>query len=115
GHSLRSSFFFQAEDGIRDFHVTGVQTCALPILQTASEFLANRRLVDFVLTANGVDPETVTNDFMKQVFASDLSDPESFVNLQDEIGRASCRERVEDAAVGGAVQEHEDGEREGAS
>src|SRR5690606_40940341 len=25
------SFFFQAEDGIRDFHVTGVQTCALPI------------------------------------------------------------------------------------
>src|SRR5690606_41092217 len=25
-------FFFQAEDGIRDFHVTGVQTCALPIL-----------------------------------------------------------------------------------
>src|SRR5690606_39425220 len=27
-----NSFFFQAEDGIRDFHVTGVQTCALPIL-----------------------------------------------------------------------------------
>src|SRR5690606_40952085 len=25
-------FYFQAEDGIRDFHVTGVQTCALPIL-----------------------------------------------------------------------------------
>src|SRR5690606_40679997 len=24
-------FFFQAEAGIRDFHVTGVQTCALPI------------------------------------------------------------------------------------
>src|SRR5690606_40509703 len=24
---------FQAEDGIRDFHVTGVQTCALPILR----------------------------------------------------------------------------------
>src|SRR5690606_39592808 len=24
-------FFYQAEDGIRDFHVTGVQTCALPI------------------------------------------------------------------------------------
>src|SRR5690606_39727448 len=29
--SLRKVFFFQAEDGIRDFHVTGVQTCALPI------------------------------------------------------------------------------------
>src|SRR5207253_4543200 len=27
----RDVFFFQAEDGIRDGHVTGVQTCALPI------------------------------------------------------------------------------------
>ena len=26
-------FFFQAEDGIRDIGVTGVQTCALPILR----------------------------------------------------------------------------------
>src|SRR5207253_3715041 len=33
-------FFFQAEDGIRDGHVTGVQTCALPIYRTfASRFL----------------------------------------------------------------------------
>src|SRR5207253_8060862 len=29
-------FFFQAEDGIRDGHVTGVQTCALPIWIHAS-------------------------------------------------------------------------------
>src|SRR5690606_40688832 len=29
--ALPCFFFFQAEDGIRDFHVTGVQTCALPI------------------------------------------------------------------------------------
>src|SRR5690606_39285785 len=28
---VRCCFFFQAEDGIRDFHVTGVQTCALPL------------------------------------------------------------------------------------
>src|SRR5256885_4781095 len=28
---LRVYFFFQAEDGIRDYKVTGVQTCALPI------------------------------------------------------------------------------------
>src|SRR5690606_39414302 len=28
-------FSFQAEDGIRDFHVTGVQTCALPIYPSA--------------------------------------------------------------------------------
>src|SRR5690625_5384760 len=30
-------FFFQAEDGIRDGHVTGVQTCALPISVTEVE------------------------------------------------------------------------------
>src|SRR5436190_4302433 len=32
----RLSFFFQAEDGIRDHCVTGVQTCALPISKDAS-------------------------------------------------------------------------------
>src|SRR5439155_2071058 len=30
-HTTFFFFFFQAEDGIRDGHVTGVQTCALPI------------------------------------------------------------------------------------
>src|SRR5205085_9454375 len=30
-------FFFQAEDGIRDLTVTGVQTCALPILMHARQ------------------------------------------------------------------------------
>src|SRR5690606_40554835 len=30
-------YFFHAEDGIRDFHVTGVQTCALPIYEGKSE------------------------------------------------------------------------------
>src|SRR6266511_4493299 len=45
-------FFFQAEDGIRGFHVTGVQTCALPISptrcsrlryrETAMSFLSSR-------------------------------------------------------------------------
>src|SRR5690606_40016438 len=41
-------FFFQAEDGIRDFHVTGVQTCALPIsLLTADVGVtATTQLVD---------------------------------------------------------------------
>src|SRR5688500_20067295 len=29
-------FFFQAEDGIRDYKVTGVQTCALPIFDNAA-------------------------------------------------------------------------------
>src|SRR2546430_12264316 len=32
GRLLYGFFFFQAEDGIRDLTVTGVQTCALPIL-----------------------------------------------------------------------------------
>src|SRR5690606_40470773 len=32
-------FFFQAEDGIRDFHVTGVQTCALPIFGLLDAYL----------------------------------------------------------------------------
>src|SRR5439155_8703216 len=31
-------FFFQAEDGIRDGHVTGVQTCALPIFKEQNHF-----------------------------------------------------------------------------
>src|SRR5256885_11338857 len=31
-------FFFQAEDGIRDYKVTGVQTCALPILNEQFHF-----------------------------------------------------------------------------
>src|SRR5918996_3148624 len=39
-HTLRISvsvfFFFQAEDGIRDYKVTGVQTCALPISGSTS-------------------------------------------------------------------------------
>src|SRR2546428_9231617 len=40
-------FFFQAEDGIRDLIVTGVQTCALPISKTGSpvRHCATRRRV----------------------------------------------------------------------
>src|SRR5262249_57254391 len=33
-------FFFQAEDGIRDWSVTGVQTCALPILNCSRLMMA---------------------------------------------------------------------------
>ena len=70
------SFFFQAEDGIRDRLVTGVQTCALPIW----EFRDKIRIVTmkaYVLIVN----ETGTE-------ASVIS------NLKNKIGRASCRERV---------------------
>src|SRR5256885_4436655 len=34
-------FFFQAEDGIRDYKVTGVQTCALPICFFAGASIAH--------------------------------------------------------------------------
>src|SRR5690606_41098875 len=61
-----SVFFFQAEDGIRDFHVTGVQTCALPILYAMNApdevagvialapFIAARPLLDEVDQAGGL-------------------------------------------------------------
>src|SRR3712207_7959386 len=38
-------FFFQAEDGIRDIGVTGVQTCALPIYDTDEPMLGRRHLM----------------------------------------------------------------------
>src|SRR5882762_10915296 len=38
-------FFFQAEDGIRDSSVTGVQTCALPILRSSAGSHAYRESV----------------------------------------------------------------------
>src|SRR5256885_12195190 len=48
-------FFFQAEDGIRDYKVTGVQTCALPILAVARL----DRLPDRRRDRNGRDVEGV--------------------------------------------------------
>src|SRR5205807_6252919 len=38
-------FFFQAEDGIRDYKVTGVQTCALPISTAAAHATSSARIV----------------------------------------------------------------------
>src|SRR5690625_6444739 len=42
-------FFFQAEDGIRDGHVTGVQTCALPISSGDQLFLFIFYYKDFIV------------------------------------------------------------------
>src|SRR3989475_3380007 len=39
-------FFFQAEDGIRDLTVTGVQTCALPIFLGRSRLVGEEHVVD---------------------------------------------------------------------
>src|SRR5260370_28778619 len=43
GGLSRFFFFFQAEDGIRDSSVTGVQTCALPILSVPPSALRGHR------------------------------------------------------------------------
>src|SRR5690606_39678613 len=45
-------FFMQADDGIRVFHVTGVQTCALPISKQSSVRISDQhRSIDLVATA----------------------------------------------------------------
>src|SRR2546422_5080068 len=50
-HLLIFFFFFQAEDGIRDVAVTGVQTCALPILPVliVDDNPVNRRVLHDLL------------------------------------------------------------------
>src|SRR2546425_3621953 len=50
-------FFFQAEDGIRDKLVTGVQTCALPI----STFQIMRRTHASLSRQAGIDPKLVAD------------------------------------------------------
>src|SRR5574339_827136 len=45
---VREFFFFQAEDGIRDRLVTGVQTCALPISDTDGPSFVEARARDRV-------------------------------------------------------------------
>src|SRR5690606_40475471 len=57
-------FFFQAEDGIRDFHVTGVQTCALPIFEPDSmlaEVVAREGVRLAVLAVPGAVAQEVTD------------------------------------------------------
>ncbi|MEI2297790.1 DUF1217 domain-containing protein [Ensifer sp. MJa1] len=49
-------------------------------VETLDAFLSNRRLVDLVLVSAGIDPETVKTDYLKDMFASDLDDPKSFIN-----------------------------------
>src|SRR5256885_11823639 len=49
-------FFFQAEDGIRDYKVTGVQTCALPIYGLSRLSIANQqRWATLAVSALGVN------------------------------------------------------------
>src|SRR2546430_7191591 len=77
-------FFFQAEDGIRDLTVTGVQTCALPICQHLDG--GNLRKQWFTFSASD----------------SNCSGLGSFTTEHDEIGSAICfaAKRSEERRVG---------------
>src|SRR2546429_109823 len=52
-NAARRVFFFQAEDGIRDVAVTGVQTCALPISLPEGELAPLEGAVSSVADASG--------------------------------------------------------------
>src|SRR5207253_5435659 len=98
-------FFFQAEDGIRDGHVTGVQTCALPIFKNGA--LLTTPFLDvssklFLSDESGLlsiafHPNYAQNHFFYVLYTL----PSSGVV---EIGRASCRERGRIEVVGGVVK-----------
>jgi hypothetical protein len=51
-------------------------------IDTVGKLLADREVLDVVIGAFGLDPADVTDDFLKQAFGSDLSDPKSLVNQQ---------------------------------
>src|SRR5690606_40619527 len=100
-------FFFQAEDGIRDFHVTGVQTCALPIykLILGATYL---RLSEQPLTVkSNYGDESVNNAIYGFNFNYSTDAPfltrwvNKLPNIDTEIGRASCRERGKISGVAG--------------
>src|SRR5437867_10693501 len=88
-------FFFQAEDGIRDRTVTGVQTCALPISdedmgRQAIAAMKGISLED--LKQKGWIPLGITDaPFANGGFPTPSGKCEFY---SDQIGRASCRERV---------------------
>src|SRR5256886_3066974 len=87
-------FFFQAEDGIRDLTVTGVQTCALPIYRESTRHRLDHhtRAGIFDLgVEKDVSPAQDLGGLSLRVTANEL-DPTGQTQL--EIGRASCRERV---------------------
>src|SRR5690349_24762434 len=81
-------FFFQAEDGIRDLYVTGVQTCALPILAA------------LVHEAGGKADAVALDVSDRGAVARAGAEIVSRQGRVDQIGRASCRERVEISGVG---------------
>src|SRR5207249_9178588 len=54
GARLKCVFFFQAEDGIRDRNVTGVQTCALPISNSTEMQTRTPAITPMITEATGL-------------------------------------------------------------
>src|SRR2546430_4445828 len=90
------SFFFQAEDGIRDLTVTGVQTCALPISNDYTYVLSGNQYETSNLRMSGSQKMLITGTNVVLYVDSDFSmTGSSEISIAPgEIGRASCRERV---------------------
>src|SRR2546430_7668088 len=86
-------FFFQAEDGIRDLTVTGVQTCALPIY-LLMEPQGNASSYVETCAVSYVHHCTLWNvpDFVPA--SGGYWQNNRLAWLRIKIGRASCRERV---------------------
>src|SRR5207244_7355937 len=86
--------FFQAEDGIRDDLVTGVQTCALPIWRARDRSHCERAPVEEVLVLHMDDGRARPQ--RGSASGRERADTTLEAPMHDhalEIGRASCRER----------------------
>src|SRR5207245_6982853 len=91
-------FFFQAEDGIRDATVTGVQTCALPI-SANSEFQPSSQAGRLMMAGIPNSLHNLRHSKRDNVAKGAWRNPGCSRRYQ--IGRASCRESEEMAAVTG--------------
>src|SRR3989440_7755109 len=90
-------FFFQAEDGIRDLIVTGVQTCALSDLGATLAAAEELRRIHAQTPAPGARPQpsaTAKAQALATARGVDLAQVRARGTTIREIGRASCRERV---------------------
>src|SRR2546430_9076319 len=86
-------FFFQAEDGIRDLTVTGVQTCALTISCDSPRVSAFRNSDIVVASYHGPFDGLRSASAFHEKLRSRKRSPDHRQSV-DQIGRASCRERV---------------------
>src|SRR2546430_4611308 len=85
-------FFFQAEDGIRDLTVTGVQTCALPISSSRPIVLPD--IVPVMAQSSSSRLRYGLDEVTTHIHPMAVSLGLSLFAANGEIGRASCRERV---------------------